>query len=244
VGDYTELGAGCFYGRTELSAVTYLPTQSLLDLEGLEGLEGLKDHLALVPLTTEELDVVRSCGVMRIAARLAQCCGCFPFPLWCDRDRRCVATDGESALSVLARGPILRSIGSHVVTAGGVVELTLAGDDIDSVGAAMTKLPAAPLSLLMLPPPDASAALVWRPDQAKLQAYAGPHGDLSRLAGGFCQLVPERNANGGHLVEDGFVMNLTRASWRELCAAIQAGAPFDVAPDEGLGFALRWHRGH
>lgn len=234
-GDWTELGASGVFGRADLRGLAYLPWPELPKLDA----SWSATSLAVVPLTGAELEVVKVCGAMRIAARLGQAQRFFPFPPWLERDRPDQSEPGELGATLLASVRSSWLAPTHATKVGDLIELELprGATGLDAVAAAPS---GAALALLALPSPRATALLSWRPGQESPRAHAGPGGDLSRLAGNFCLLVSDQESDEGQLIEDGFAMQLTQSSWQRLEDALRSRAPADFPSPSGLGLALRW----
>ena len=234
VGDYTELGSDGLFGRADLRGVCYVPAQALANGPDVSG------ALALLVVTADELELVRAVGIQRVAARLGQGHRYFPFPPWLDRERPSLVVAGELRQTILAGVASLWVPGAEVVMTAGTVVLSIPRAQAERARRALTGLSAdAAVAFLCLAGPDASAALVWRPGQPNAQAYSSPGADTSRLAGAFCLLVPEQDADGAQLVEDGFAVTACDETWRRLRGALLSGDPLEIG-GEDLGFALRW----
>lgn len=231
-GDWTELSAGLF-GRDDLRGLTYLPCPPLPGVEA-----AIIERAALLcVLTRAELALVQRAGAMRVAARLGQQHAYFPYPPWLDRDRADVVVAGEADHTLLTK--VARVGLGEATQVGGTIVLALdrAATRADEIAAAPDD---AAVALLTTLAPDATAHLVWRPGQERPSAYAGPGGDASRLGGAFCLLAGAQDHDEGQLLEDGFAVRLTAASWASLREAIRDRAPLDVASSAGLGLSLRW----
>jgi hypothetical protein len=98
-----------------------------------------------------------------------------------------------------------------------------------------------PLALLTALDPTANGCLVWVPGQNEPEAITAPASDGSRLCGCFVVLLPELPENGGRILEDGCVMELTADSWKGVRSALIEGRDVWIpAAGTGMSFALTW----
>jgi hypothetical protein len=87
----------------------------------------------------------------------------------------------------------------------------------------------------------ADSCLVWRPGQREPAAIAQPGSQGARTSGCYVAFIHGRPEDGALLIEDGFVVSLTTASWVALARAVGDGTDLSI-PTTGLGmsFALEW----
>jgi len=236
-GEYTELGPSGFLGRPSLRGIGYVPA---LAIEGVEVPDGA---LAALALLRDELELCKNFGLGRLLARLAEAHDHFPFPPWIDADRPSVVVGGDFEQSVLRHVPRLLVSGARVHKEGQTIELQLPIAGIDQLAPVASMPNDSTLCLFAMPPAAANAVLVWRPGQVAPQACAAPAGDGSRIGGAHCLFVPQQEADGSQLVEDGFAALLNDSSWAQLRRALAEGQPFEVQPQEqdSLSFRLSWY---
>jgi hypothetical protein len=96
------------------------------------------------------------------------------------------------------------------------------------------------LALLPCPDPDADASLVWVPETSEMRAIYLRDGTGNRIAGNHVIFVPEQSRDAVRVVEDGFAVLLTNASWLEIRQRL-ASAPqnWGMPISDGIGFRLK-----
>lgn len=238
--DGQRVGPG---GVTDFGARSFLGHHLLyVEAQPLDRVPLPPSCLAALLITTDELRAVREFGTTRVLARMGQASGYYPFPPWADRRRAGLSlarTFEHSQLSKLPRTAL------HDVRVG-------VKDNQITVSALRGAQPPwqdrlaelsdnVPLALLTALDPTANGCLVWVPGQSEPEAITPPGSDGSRLCGCFVVLLPEQPENGGRILEDGFVMELTADSWKGVRSAlIDARDVWIPAAGTGMSFALTW----
>jgi hypothetical protein len=229
VGSCTELGARRFFGHH----ILYADAQPLTDVSMPPAC------LTALLIDDDELRAVRTFGCTRVLARMGNAANHYPFPTWSERGRRGLSFTSTFEQSILARvgvrlsGPIVASLHDNRVTVG--IQRSLLA------GLQGKQLPDTPIGLLALRDPAANACLVWEPDQREPTAISPPGSDGSRVAGAFAVVLGEQPHDGGKLFEDGFVIELTDASWAAFHRALHGGTDLVIpATAGGMHFALTW----
>jgi hypothetical protein len=235
-GDFTEFGTTGFLGRSDLRALVYLPPQPLA------GVEVPSRLLGAILLTHEELEVLKHLGVTRVIAHLGRAYSHYPYPPWSERSRASLVSMSTMQESILARVPRLRGPGIRVCQEENQISLRLLPQAGEFLCSKLEQFPSnTVLALLTELDPTANACMVWQPGQSTLEAIASPNTDGSRISGCFIAFVPQQAEDRGQVVEDGFIMLLTDASWILLRQAIESGHSVSVpATTNGLNFSLEW----
>jgi hypothetical protein len=81
------------------------------------------------------------------------------------------------------------------------------------------------------------------PGQKEPEASLAPGSDGARICGCFVAFIPEQPADGGKILEDGFAIELTSASWQALRGAFIAGTELAIpaTPASGaMSLVLTW----
>lgn len=216
--------------------VLYAPAQPLAGVAVPAG------ALAVVMITTDELRAVRQLGALRVLARFGALAGHFPFPPWSNRRRRGLSLQATFDASVLMRMP-----------RANVPDLTVIGDNeancielrvVRGAQFALHRLVELPTDavLALLPglDPDADALLYWEPGQREPFGIAPPHSEGLLIAGCFVMFLPAQPADGGVMLEDGFAMKLTSASWQALRHALMTGQDLELPARGGMALRLTW----
>jgi hypothetical protein len=234
-GDYTVFGDTGFLGNRDLRAVLYIPFQPIRELRPA----GPAVTAILVP--DDEYEVAKACGVTRVMARLGQARSHFPCPDWSDPQRPAVISASEIDQSLLGRMPKLSLAAASVTRRGNEVTLELAEEARRRLGPQLDSLhPKHALALLTGFPPNADALLVWQPGQRGPMGISAPGTGGDVLAGCFCAFVPQQPADDAQVFEDGFVLMLTKGSWRRMRTALTAGENMSLPPGPGgLEFHVR-----
>jgi hypothetical protein len=230
-GGVTELGARRFFDHHLLYA----------DAQPLDGVTLPPGCLAALLIDDDELRAVRQFGSARVLGRMGQAVTHYPFQTWSERGRRGLALASTFEHSVLAKigirigGPIVASLHGDCITVGVLRSLHASWRD------ALAKLPGAPIAFLTLRDPAANACLVWVPGQREPAAISPVGSDGSRVSGCCVVVVGEQPQSGGKLLEDGFAMELTGASWAALRRSLVEGTDLAIpATNGGKDFALTW----
>jgi hypothetical protein len=261
-GDCSWFGSPGFFGNSEWAAFVYIHPQQMA------GIEVSFPLLAAILLTAEEFEVYRNFGVTRIMSHLGRAYVYYPCPSWSERSRSSVVSMEAMQESILRRMPLLSVRGGGVRAyqearpnsiqkspepgrylqqqivqwSSNTTHITLqvspqASEELrrqlaqyppDAVVAVLTELD-----------PTANACLVWRSGQPNAFAITPPNSDGSRLGGCFIAFVPQQASDKGQILEDGFIILLTDASWMAIREAIASGHPIFVpATNDGASFSL------
>jgi hypothetical protein len=231
-GDVTGFGDRSFLGHHLL----YVGAQPL------DGVPLPPSCLAALLITADELRAVSEFGPTRVLARMGQASNYYPFPPWADRSRPGLSlarTFEESLLSKIPRAA------AHDVRAGvegnQIIVSALRGAWPPWQDRLAELADDVPLTLLTALDPTADGCLVWVPGQSTPEAITPTGSDGSRLCGCFVVFVPERSENGGRMHEDGFVVELTAASWKQLRSALIEATDVSMpAAGTAMSFALTW----
>ena len=218
-GDRTELNPGAKgFIAPQFIGTIYLPVQPL------ESLNLPADGLIAMPITREELDAFNIGGASRVSARLSRQDKFYPYPVWCDRNRKSVFTQEE--IKTMKSEPINEAPTANLYKAGVIADenqlsLALLPDACQRLGKILKGLPKdAPLKLNLGVDPRANAFLVWSPGQA--MAVAPPNSNGSIMSGSYLEILPgvKQSEFGGF--GDGFVAMLTNDDWEKFRAAIDS----------------------
>ena len=233
VGDFSEMAAPNFLGHKGL---LYIPP------EAEQNVEGLDDALAAILLTEEELEAVKAFGPTRVMARLGHASRYYPCPFWSDRTRPGLPFARSMQESILTRAPHLWMRGISAYMEGDLITLRLLPQVREHLQSELDRIPPdVPLTLLTNLDPAARGCLFWEPGQSQVSAITPSDSDGARLCGCFVLFVPGQPADGVKVVEDGFGMALTDASWAALRDALATGQPISIpAADRGMRFQVEW----
>lgn len=255
-GGHTRLGGDVgLLGRGDFQCVLYTHPQSI------EGIPVASPYLTALIVTRNELDAADQFGAVRVMTTLGHEYRFYPTAPWVDRKRRELVSPAQMKGSFLDKveRQYLYSASVHLeeaqranpgVAAGAFATRALRGRIV------LTLRPGASDAMMRVAAPDAADAptvfmvglestadscLVFRQGQKNAEAISMPGATGARVAGNFLALVPGAKRDLGGVVEDGFVMELTQASWKRIREAILAGKPVEVQPSgDGLGFELDW----
>jgi hypothetical protein len=231
-GDVTGFGAPGFLGHHLL----YVETQPL------DGVPLAPSCLTALLITTDELRAVAEFGSTRVLARMGQASGYYPFPPWADRRRPGLSFARTFEQSLLSKLPRAASHDVRVaVESNQIIVSALRGAQPPWQDRLAELSDNVPLTLLTALDPTANGCLVWVPGQSAPEAITPQESDGSRLCGCFVVFVPEQPENGGRMHEDGFVMELTADSWKEVRSALIEGRDVWIpAAGTEMSFALTW----
>lgn len=210
------------------------------------------DAFVGVPLYLDELKLARETSPYRVLPRLGAQWREFPFPPWLDALRSSVTQlDGEQS-SMLYRIPRVKVAVSFLAEhAEGnphpthLVRLSLRVRSQDrnlfgQVFASLSEL-TAPVAFVGTPSDEANAWLLWEPGQQGFRAVEPPGSDFQKITGAFFAVAPDQEftVDRALMVEDGYVLFPTIASWTRLRAALAGGTPFTLPLEHGR-FDLVW----
>jgi hypothetical protein len=231
-GAITELGGSGFMLRRGLTYARALP---------LEGVPLPPAAIAAIPLTADELAVLKIGGQTRVLAALGAAFHHYPFPPWLDRVRRSVITPESTRGTLLADVPHLAAP-STVRVENDIVLFRLRPEGVVLIGRALGELPpGAGFALTTEIDPEADGCMIWQAGQEAPSAIAPPGSRGERLAGCFVLFAPDQPEDGGQLFEDGMAVTLTQASMAALRRALSAGQTLALPGQGGkMGFLLSW----
>lgn len=232
-GGFIELGAGKkgFIAPQFIGAI-YLPAKPL---EGVSLPEGA---LAVIPITSEELDAYDIGGASRVSGRLSSQDKFYPYPTWCDRGRKSVFSPED--IKTMKAEPINEAPTESLYSAGIIAEgtqlsLAVPSDARDSLVELFKKLPNdAPLRLNMGVDPRANAFLIWTSGAA--QAVAPPKSDGSIMSGSYIELLPGVKKTEFARYGDGYVVMLTSDEWTKFKSAINEKKDLTITATTGGEF--------
>ncbi|MBP6745116.1 hypothetical protein KA344_07760 [bacterium] len=229
-GDYTRFGDGGHeFIAPQFHGAIYLPAQSFPGVKVAQG------TLAVIPLTTDELDAYEVGGPSRITGRLAHQSSYYPFPTWCDRTRASVfsAADVQAMKAEpVSHAPSESLYEAGVIEQGTRLSLSVPPKAQKRFADLVKSLPDETAVMLMLGvDPRANAFLVWGPGDAK--AVSPPGSDGSILSGAFVELLPGVSKNEFRRFGDGYVVMLTADAWSKLKTAVSGRIGFSLASTGG-----------
>jgi hypothetical protein len=231
VGGLTEVGPNGLFGRPQLRGLVY---QTAAPMDGVTLPPGT---LAAVVLVGDELEVVKRFGALRVLARLGRMHNFWPTAPWCELDRAVSAPAGPTVLEGVAAASMP---GVAVVMANDHVTVRIPRTTHASFTQAGLPPPEVALALLTVLDPSADSCLVWFPGQTSPEAISGPGSQGTRISGCFVVFVPQQQADGANVFEDGFAAMLTDASWGALRNALMTGTPITVQGVAGKTLVIEW----
>ena len=231
-GGVTEFGDPIFFGHHLL----------YVEAQPLDEVPLPPSCLAALLITTDELRAVREFGPTRVLVRMGQASSHYPFPPWADRRRPGLSLTRTFEQSVLSDFPRTGLPDTRVRVENNQIMLTAprgAQPPWQDRLAALTG--DVPLALLTAMDPAADGCLVWLPGQSGPEAITAPGADGSRLGGCFVVVIPNQPENGGRIVEDGVVAELTADAWKVFSHALIEGKEVEI-PADGTGtlLAVSW----
>jgi hypothetical protein len=236
-GGFTQVGRhGLLAGFPALRGVAY---ETAYPMAGISLPEGC---LAAIALVEHEMDTVKHFGALRVLSRIGREYRYFPTAPWCDPNRPALML--PEAETLLGKVACSRFAGTFVVLEGERLVLRMSRAAVPLCARALADFPANEvLALLPSLDPNADSCLVWSPGQRAPFAISPTGSGGRRMAGCFVLFVPEQEADGGQIIEDGFAMMLTDASWTKLRSAMTTGADLvlpSTEPDK-KGLVLEWY---
>jgi hypothetical protein len=198
--------------------------------------------LTALAVNDEELRAVQTFGLTRVLARMGEACRYYPFPPWMERGRSGLAFAQTFEDSLLAKIGRRASPSLYVVmTSGRVTAMTQRSAQPQWQEAVTALADDEPLAILAELDEGADSCLVWQPGQRDPFGIAMPGGKGERTSGCFLAFISGQPEDGALLIEDGFVLQLTSASWTALRRALSDGTDLSI-PTTGAGmpFALEW----
>lgn len=228
----------CFPELPKFPGVLFVP------YDQLRGPQVPSGSLALVAITTQEMQTSQVAGPTRVKAALAQQATYYPCPIWCDRQRTSVFTEAD--VSYMKKDPTthLPPVGTY----GGVLlhnddefSLRISKDEGKMLGQALEKYKGG-MRLLLCFDPRAGAFKVWPPEDAKgVTAVAPGQPDASRVSGSFVAIVAGTKKNSVRQFSDGFLLQLSELDIKNLITALATGSAYSAdVSDDAKKFSLLW----
>src|SRR5262249_54813059 len=150
----------------------------------------------------------------------------YPTAPWCDLDGGPVsAPESQTILEGVACG---HATSASVVLAHEVVTVRLPRAAQAMFARGGLPPPDAALALLTALDAQADGCLAWAPGQPGPEAISMPGANGARISGCFVLFVPQQEADGANMFEDGFACMLTDASWARVRHALTSGAPVTI----------------
>jgi hypothetical protein len=231
-GDFTQFGERGLFGGSKNGLV-------YADARGIGDIALPADALAAVVVNEEELRVAMGFGAYRLLARLGDHYGQFPFPTWTDLTRPSLAMPRELD-SQLAKLKRIRARGVSYVLDKGRARVSLPAAVRSVLAQGISALaPRAPFALLTDPSPDANALSVWYPGQQESKAVIAPGSAGNRSTGSFLAVVPGGQSDQTNVLEDGYTLHFSSATWLRVSQALLETRPLslDMA---GVQVELQW----
>jgi hypothetical protein len=100
--------------------------------------------------------------------------------------------------------------------------------------------PDAVIALLPSLDPEADGLLCWEPGQAAPLGITPPDSEGALLAGCFVVFVPAQPDDGGLMLEDGYAVKLTAASWQAVRDALINGRDLDLPARGAMALRVVW----
>jgi hypothetical protein len=230
-GEVSELGGKRFFGHH----LVYARAQPLGDVVLPPGC------LAALPVNDEELRAVREFGATRVLARMGEAARYFPFPPWTERGRAGLAFERAFDASLLVKVHRYHSSIQVVMSDNRVTARAMRSQQPRLREIVAAQHGDGPFAMLTTLDGAADSCLVWHPGQRDACAIAAPGSKGARTCGCFLGLLPGQPEDGALVIEDGFVLQLTTASWEKLLRALGDGTDLAIpATGMGMSFALEW----
>lgn len=219
VGRNNRFGAqGVSFLATQFTGVITLPS------EVFEGVPAPKGALAVVPVTTEELDACDIGGAGRVGAALSRQARYYPFPTWCDRTRASAYTKGEievMQMEPVSKAPTASLYGAGVIADGAKLSLSVPKIAQDRLTQLLKDMPKDSMVRLNLSPdPRGNAFLAWGVQSPSAIAATGS--DASIMSGSFVEFMPGMPQNQFAQYKDGYIIMLSNEDWTKLQASFQS----------------------
>lgn len=189
-------------------------------------------------LRPEECAAARIGGGHRVAAWIANAYRLFPYPKFSDPARPTAIPAALGTETILSKLPLLNAPRqASAFLENKTLTIRLAGNLASELGRGFARNEANPcFGILTGHVPGADGRLVWSPKKPTGgPAVIGPEGSsLSLIEGGFVALVGAQATDTATVVEDGFCVFLSRASWVALQKSVSSrtDAEIPMAGDE------------
>ncbi|MFN8372627.1 MAG: hypothetical protein U0694_07090 [Anaerolineae bacterium] len=218
------------FGRDDICGFVYIRS------EPLEGIElPNAPTLAMIMVFGDELEAYDRYGATRLLAKLGEASHTYPCPFWSDPTREPVLSlESLEQSSLLAKTPAIYVQEASFVFHAPRIRLSLKPEARQHFQPLAQYPPDRPLALYTRIEDGADACLVWHPNARQPHAITPGHGSAARMTGNFIVFVPQQTRDGGQMVEDGFGIFLTDASWTALRDALMSGNSLSIKGQEGL----------
>lgn len=238
--DITEFGNTGFIAP-QFRALAYLPPESISAFENTNQL------ITGVPITDEELNIVKTYGMTRLIGLLGQAFSHYPCPPWVDLERKSVVTAATLQAmqqSIVAKLPHLRVPGVTVSLTENDIVLRVQPRARGFLEQQLKQIPDSfPIVLRADLDRHANGLLVWQSanDQQAPSAITPPGSDGSRISGAFIIFIPEQDETEGQVLEDGFVLRVKNDVWQILRKHLFNGTNVRIMADTaGMNLVLEW----
>jgi hypothetical protein len=232
-GELTQFGERGLFGRSH-NGLLYTAARAI------DGIELPRGALAAVLVDANELRLAMDSGAYRVLARIGEHERHFPGPLWSDEARTSVATERESE-SLLTKVRRARTRAASFLVEGKRVRVLLSPEVRAELRSSLASLPpGAPFALLTAPAASANAVLVWHPGQKVPKAISPNGSDGSRLSGSCLLISPGGQPDQARMLEDGYSLLFSDASWAKLADALVSGQPLRLAMADEMVVELEW----
>jgi len=247
-----------FLGHRGKWGLIYLPCQSHPNVEIAP------NALEAVLIKGAETELIQKVGYYRIATSLGAAYRYYPCPPWSDPARKPVISVDDYEKSVLSKVPCVWTRGLMVrLGAKAQVSLSRFGrswqdllaeqeteiilrvqkDAVPQLNSFLSSLPnEGPIALLTEPDLGADVRLSWSSASGETLGIFPLTGSGSWMTGSFLIFnYGKEIPDGGNVVEDGFYMGLSSASWKRLKSAIASGQPIAIpASKDGLSLKVEY----
>ena len=241
VGGYTEFRNNGFLGE-QFKGLLYAPVPDLL------GVPMPDSSIAMVPITSEEIEVYQTAGASRLMARLGRQANYFPCATWCDRDR--VSSFSEAELAEMKEDPVFRTAKAQTysltaIQNHGALSLRLTEKSAALLHSLLDELPPdSALRLALGVDPRADALLVWESKANGNNSMIAPEGSKYKTIGmTFIALLPGLTKDEILTGNDGCALMLTHEDYDKFKKALETETSLDLAMSENSAlrsFSLEW----
>jgi len=205
-----------------------------------------KDTLHAVLITDEEYQVYKRHGILRMLSKIGYKERSFPFPSWNDRFRQNAVTMADLETSIILKTFLNRISGTRVTKMktedqiNDLILMQVSPNSHEIVKDLVARMDSPrPFTILTELDDDADSCLIWKSGLTQPTTLS-VHNTTIRTAGCFILFCPEQFENELKMVEDGYTLMLTNATYHQLCEAISSRKPFSVPLKENGQFRLEW----
>lgn len=177
--------------------------------------------LAMILLTLEEVKSIQQFGHMRILSMLGKNNRWYPFPYWSDLDRKGLPIDELQKQSILKKVQSSIKISPSTITYK-ETKIFLTIPKTLKLQSLPSDIYSSDLTISLFPDLDSKAdgCLTWSFEHNITDAIIPDKSEGKNLSGCFIVLIPAQNSNTSRLLEDGFVIMLTRETWKRFWKAV------------------------